>query len=34
MLTTRLVVEQNKVLLVILDGVQGQVLGWCRQGES
>jgi hypothetical protein len=33
-LTTRLIVEQNKVLLGILDGVQGEVLGWCRQGES
>lgn len=33
-LTTRLIVEQNKVLLVILDRVQGKMLGWCRQGES
>jgi hypothetical protein len=33
-LTTRLIVEQNKVLLGILDGVQGEMLGWCRQGES
>lgn len=34
MLTRLRVVEQDKVLLGILDGVQGEVLGWCRQGGS